>query len=201
MVDKTAVTKLMRKHFSGPYTFEVNDDLSVSARGTLRNTMVIKQLPVTFAEVDGVLLLNDAGLETLQGLPPKISRSLLIKGNQLKSLEHCPTWIGETFNCSLNPLNSLEHGPTHVGETYLATQLPQVTDLAGLAEHIGRMVNVDYDRHLGLLRLLVAKYVFIEFVPDKVNAIMTRYQGQGHKGALACAAELADAGYKGNARW
>jgi hypothetical protein len=33
------------------------------------------------------------------------------------------------------------------------------------------------------------------------NRIMEKYQGQGQAGAMACAAELAQAGLKENARW
>jgi hypothetical protein len=62
-------------------------------------------------------------------------------------------------------------------------------------------VSLDYDQKLPLLRVLVARQIFIDYIPIPLNDIIQKYAGQGRKGSLACAAEMARAGYKENARW
>ena len=61
----------------------------------------------------------------------------------------------------------------------------------------------EYDSSLPLLRLLFIKnlkLIRINNAPKDVVNYLNKYIGKGPGGALACAAELARAGFKGNAR-
>ena len=126
---------------------------------------------------------NVSLMKDVDQLPVKFARvsgSFYAGDSRLTTLEGCPEWVGEYFAVSSNPLKDLDHSPLHVGG-YFA---------------------VSYREDLPLLRMLVAKDgVRLGRAPLQLIRIMNRYQGQGQQGALACAAELADAGFKGNARW
>lgn len=110
----------------------------------------------------------------------RVSGNFYAGNSELTTLEGCPEWVGGYFVVSSNPLKDLDHSPLHVGGYF----------------------GVSYREDLPLLRMLVAQDgVRLGRAPLQLIRIMNRYQGQGQQGALACAAELADAGYKANARW
>ena len=108
------------------------------------------------------------------------------------------------FNCSDSNLTSLEGSPRIVNASFLAHNNPlqSLNDLPDSA----RYIKISYSQDLPLLRLLfvknLGKIAFYPYTPegDQVNQILSKYLGKGRGGALACAAELARAGFNRNAR-
>ena len=87
-----------------------------------------------------------------------------------------------------------------MGRAYYANNNP-LTDLDGLASHIGSTVSFDYTKDLPLLRTLVAQKIWPN--PDQVELekILVKYAGQGKRGIFDCQKELEDEGFEGNAKW
>ena len=156
----------------------------------LPNSQGERSLPVHFDHVAGDFSVEAKGLTTLEG---------------------CPRTVGGQFFASYNRIKDLIGGPDHVGKRYVVRYCEQLESLDGLATHIGQHFAVIYKKDLPLLRSLVSprieldrpQYETWESVHQRrqVEQILRSYAGQGQSGALACAAELADAGFKGNARW
>jgi len=84
-------------------------------------------------------------------------------------------------------------------------------NLSCLPDEPFESIKISYYKDLALLRCLNAKVIGIQATswadPNmwdryrRATQIMTKYQGQGQAAAIACAAELAQAGLKENARW
>lgn len=81
-------------------------------------------------------------------------------------------------------------------------------DLGCLPDTPFEAVAVTYYPTMALLRTLNAKFIRLmrrtwDFgdTVERAQDIVTRYQGQGQSAVVACAAELAAAGLKENARW
>ena len=114
------------------------------------------------------------------------------------------------FVCSNNPqLRSLKGAPHSVGLGFYCVDNPQLESLDGLSQTIGASLWITYTKTLPLLRALVPTggVVFWEGRSQsagdavKVAAIINQYRGQGQSAVIICAAELAAAGFKANARW
>jgi hypothetical protein len=141
-------------------------------------------------------------LTTLEGAPTSVGRGFYCNGNQLTTLEGAPTSVGRGFYCYRNRLTTLEGAPTSVGGNFNCDN-NQLTTLEGAPTSVGGEFHCSYNNSLPLLRLLLIKDVKqLFFYPNNVivENILNKYLGQGRGGALACAAELTKAGYKGNAR-
>ena len=202
MVTPYQVRELLRQHFTGIQAQQVHDDLSVSitCRVLQSKRAKLAELPVMFRHIEGSVMLRGVGLTTLKGMPDQIQGNLNVSSNQLTSLMHAPSKVEGDFVCNNNPILTLVHGPTHVTGAYMAVTCP-LTELKGMAEHIGHLVDVDYNGHMGLLRCLGAKFIYVEHAPKPVQDILNKYAGQGKPGAIRAAAELIKAGYNRNARW
>ena len=186
MVDRNNIVNLLTRFFTikgeyqiDPHTGEVNVD------GDVQLNKPVDQMPIKFDSCTGKFLCMNQKLTTLQGAP-----------------HH----VGGDFSCSYNLLHDLEGAPKTVqGNFYCFDN--RFTSLNGAPDHIQRGMMCDYSDHLPLLRTLNSKgpiklvSASEKPVPEQVRQILNRYAGQGQQGALACAAELADAGFKGNARW
>jgi hypothetical protein len=122
--------------------------------------------------------LDDGAIPVVFG---KVEGDFLAAGRNVKTLRGFPKFIKGSLRTEAN-LN-----------------LRQLYDCE--IEEIGDTWFSSYRQSQGLLRMLVAKHIYLVDGPPKVESIMSRYAGQGRQGSLACAAELARAGYKGNARW
>lgn len=86
--------------------------------------------------------------------------------------------------------------------------LSGLKDLSCLPEEIFDEVRLTYYKDLPLLRCLNARLIMLGNPKPEMQqrlllarGIMGKYQGQGRPAAVACAAELAAAGLKENARW
>jgi hypothetical protein len=174
---------------SGSYSkVEIKDGIvNVSGDIELKNTRIIKILPVKFGEVSG---------------------SFRCERNNLGTLEGCPTIVGSHFSCGYNRLNVLNHGPKEVGKNYNFYG-NNIFTLDGLPNYAGGVMKFDYFDTSPLLKILFVKGIrLIELIgvdnnqseADQVSSIVNKYLGKGKAGALQCAAELAKAGFKGNAK-
>ena len=173
MVDKKEILWLLNQHFETTGEVTISDKGLVSCTGDveLKNMQNFQRFPVSFEKVDG---------------------SFLCVGGRLTSLEGAPQRVGGDFDCTLNNLT---------------------LSLDGLSSHIEGVVSLNYYPRLPLLRTLAAKKG-VKFVSSShliptplsedaqhVQKILNRYAGQGEAGAFLCGAELANEGFKENARW
>lgn len=153
------------------------------------------------ATVVGDFWCYGALLETLRGAPTSVGGNFCCNNNQLTSLAHAPTSVTGDFWCNNNQLTSLAHAPASVGGAFYCENNPLET-LEGLPIKMTSL-KISYSPNLPLLRSLGAQS--IQFDPPlrdpTLGEILNRYAGQGEAGAFACGAELANAGYKENARW
>ena len=150
------------------------------------------------------------GDEFNNALPVKFARAIgdfTINSMDLTSLEGCPKVIeGGEFSCAYNKLTSLEGGPIAVGGDYLCHYNPLIS-LSGLPSMITNRIVLSYNENLPLLKLLFIKELkgiqltgYRSITGSIISKILNKYLGTGKPGALACAAELTKAGFKGNAR-
>ena len=82
---------------------------------------------------DDVILYNNLLLNSLEGCPKKVGKSLDVSNCNLKSLDGCSEEIGKNFNCESNDIRSLEGGPRIVLGFYDCSK-NKLTDLVGCAE-------------------------------------------------------------------
>lgn len=176
-----------------------------------------------FARVEGSVRATNAGLTTLKGFPAFVGGNCLVGANRLTNLDHAPLHVGMGFmvrdnqltslvncpkcdilNAGGNPIKNLKGIPDQLIELKIIDC--NLESLDGL-QQVER-VHLDWQPDLGLLKLLVAKSVKLHpkkmehtEAVNRIQFILDKYAGQGQKGALACAAELADAGFKENAQW
>lgn len=193
MVDTKQIRALLRANFTIMGKVSIDENYQISVTGDVR--------------------LKKAGV-----IPPEI-QFLEVTGNfecrdnpRIQSLKGAPRIVGGWLICEDNSqLESLEGGPKSVGQSAWLPNNPLLTTLDHLPEHIGGLVTVTYTKTLPLLRTLVAKQG-VNFVegynrryeippPPAVVMILNRYKGQGQSAVVACAAALAEAGFKANARW
>lgn len=231
MVDRDKIEHLIYHYFEDPVTEEKHEssDYTITADGTVQMHAGLARfrstsngiLPVQFSYADGDFLVPEMGLTTLKGCPPTVNGDFDCSYNKLKSLIHGPRDVGYNYDCSHNQLTSLEHCPPVHSElvcnnnllSSLASAPPcdllyaidnPIQSFEHTPSHINHVV-VTYQPRVPLLGLLSVKKIEL-LKPngshvEQLEAIMNKYAGQGQQGALACAAEMADAGFKENARW
>lgn len=182
-----------------PFEGAAFDRVENSVRATNAGLTTLKGFP---AFVGGNCLLGANALTNLDHAPLHVGMGFLVRDNQLTSMANCPQC--NILNVSGNPLKNLKGIPAKLIELKIIDC--DLESLDGLQQV--EKVQLDWQPNLGLLKLLVAHRIKLH--PQKmehteaVNAIqliMDKYAGQGQAGSLACAAELADAGFKGNAQW
>lgn len=201
MVDVDTIQDRLKQYFSVWGTTHINPETGiVDVDGRVELIEPISQLPVQFGKVTGGFLCNEKRLESLVGAPRTVGEQFSCRGNRLTSLEGGPKWVGGNYGCSNNQLMSLVGAPVHVGTSFQVDENP-LQSLEGMPEHIGKEIWLLYDPHLPLLRLLTVKRCILSYGPVSVKEILKKYQGQGKPGAIRAAAELAKAGFKGNAKW
>lgn len=152
---------------------------SAHVGGLVADNNLLTNLDGLPSKINDLIDLTQNRLTTIKGLPVITHGDLLIGYNRLASLEGISSKIEGDFYCDHNPLVNLDHWP----------------------DHIGGLVKISWRPDLPLLKTLIAKKVVCVGAPEIVQKILTQYAGQGQQGALACAAELAAAGFKENARW
>jgi hypothetical protein len=179
-----------------------NNIVDVVGDCKIKNDIEITKLPVQFGNVSGDFYCNNNQLITLHGAPSSVGGSFYCNGNRLTTLQGAPTSVGGDFYCSGNQLTTLEGAPSSVGGNFYC-QYNQLTTLEGAPISVGGEFHCSYNNSLPLLRLLLikdVKKISFRSKNDIIENILNKYLGQGRGGALACAAELTKAGFKGNAR-
>ena len=201
MVDVPAIHTLLKTHFDIIGTVHVDPATGVvDVEGSVGTLRIMHTLPVQFGHVTARFGCSASRLETLVGAPHTVGKEFSCSKNKLTSLEGAPRSVGGGFWCAHNYLTNLVGAPDHVGGSLQCNGNP-LKSLDGIPKVLKDQIWLDYDGHLPLLRLLETTAFVLSFAPDKVKNILNKYAGQGQSAALACAAELADAGYKDNARW
>jgi len=214
MVDQNKIMALLKQHFTVAGDITIDDQGRITVKGSVwLNTTSVIPPEIKFLEVTEYFRCNNnPQLTSLVGSPDIVGNGFLCDKNpQLTSLEGGPLKVGGGFVCSGNPqLKSLKGAPLTVGGNFYCFKSPRLQSLDHLpAEIPGRFV-ITWTKKLPLLRALVAKegvgFLKAEFNPQKgeavkVAAIINRYRGQGQSAVIICAAELAAAGFKANARW
>lgn len=210
MVDRSKVEQLLAQYFRLQGEVEIMEDGGVNVDG---HVVLIKTppkgiIPVKFGIVDGIFSADNKGLVSLRNSPDHCE-NLFVRSNRLTSLEHCTIYTN-ILGVDNNLLTSLAHAPEQVGE--ISAFNNPLTSLVGLPEDsdIPFTVELTYDAHLPLLRLIHAEKVHVghpgggyaRLKPfEPVNSIINKYVGQGKPGAIKAAAELVRAGFRDNARW
>ena len=159
-----------------------------------------QKLPVKFGKVQ-TLMMFDKGLTTLEGVPNECDGIVAAK-NKLTNLAHCTAKL-RYLNVSNNKLTTLEGSLRSVH--MLDVMFNPLKSLDGLENMEVNEIRIHYTEQLPLLKLLVAKEIFIvkHYMQEMVqlSEILNKHAGTGKQGAIKCAAELIKAGYKENARW
>jgi hypothetical protein len=164
-------------------------------------------------EVKGLLVLDNNNLSDWQGCLKK-TLSLVMEGNPITSLEGMPSVSGslDLTGCDLKNLQGIS-GYINSWVSVKYNPLESFDGFLGCKAYIAFSYNID----LPLLKTLLAKGG-VRIYPSQddsndprinpdmqklgeLSSILNRYAKQGQAGAIACAAELAGAGFKGNARW
>ena len=203
MVNTKQINDLLHSHFIVTGTLRIDPTSGVvDVRGSVLfdGKTSMSTFPVTFGHVSGKFQCDTAGLTSLKGAPSTVGGSFWVNNNLLTSLEGAPQEVGSHFWCYSNLLKNLKGGPTSVGKQYDCDSNP-LESLEGIPHSLNGPFVCEYQKNLPLLRMLNAQKIELLMAPTAVQTILDKYAGQGQKGALACAAELADAGFKENARW
>ncbi len=182
---KNKVENLLHEYFQTDdqcqYRIDENGYVSTSGTIQLKKRPIDGKLPIKFNHVGGNFRCHNRDLFTLVG-SPSFCISFSCYDNNLSNFIGSPKKISFDFVCIGNPIRSLD----------------------GLPEEIGREISLNWHESLPLLKLLLIKgspYIKLDDDPEEqVAPILNKYRGTGRGGALQCAAELAKAGFKGNAR-
>jgi hypothetical protein len=196
MVDMDRIRNILDDYFwmSSGSKVEISEQGLVSVVGNVNMKRASRKLPCRFGEIKGSFSCVSQDLTSLDGAPHLVSGDFSCQHNKLKTLAGGPVTVGGAYNCQ---------GQALVG-------------LLGLPLTEFKRLYVTYTPKLPVLRALVARKIWLETsdtvarvgpkrreVTDKVEQILNdpRWMGKGQAGAIACAAELASAGFKANARW
>jgi len=224
MVDTHAIAQTLKRAFHIDGDYEIQSDGVVNVKGNISMDSpegVYTHLPVQFGRVDGHFWAPHVGLRSWRGFPREVTGLLLVNYNHISSWQHAPVQVG-SLGMMNNPVNTLV-GMPQVLDTLDVTNCG-LTDLKGLNAPLSGWLGAsrnplrslegyegaqisftfDYAPELHMLRALQTQNkieVQGDHRAEQVSLILNKYVGSGKKGALACAAELIRAGFKGNARW
>jgi hypothetical protein len=99
----------------------------------------LKQLPLTFNEVEEYFFCGHNNLTTLEGCPKEVRSRFSCGDNNLTSLEHSPKKVGEDFYCSENihitSLDGLED--TYIGGGLNVSECKNLYSLKGFPKKVG----------------------------------------------------------------
>jgi hypothetical protein len=91
----------------------------------------LKQLPLTFNEIEGYFNCGRNKLTTLEGCPKEIRGSFNCGRNKLTTLEGCSEVVRGSFICNSNKLTSLEYSPK-IAKSLICWSNENLTSLEGL---------------------------------------------------------------------
>jgi hypothetical protein len=204
MVDEAAILENFKKYFEGGGRLVADNNVHIDAKGQLNVMGNVSVKPRYTAH-------ESAGLP--YGKIPvqfrTVSGSFNVSNCGLKSLEGCPTSVGNICRISNNPITTLHGAPQSIAYLFVMEDLPQLTSLEGFGSDVN-ICRFSWQANLPLLRLLMAKRLILgtDHLSEPPNSpakrciqILTKYAGEGKRGAIRCQKELIAAGFEGNARW
>jgi hypothetical protein len=155
-------------------------------------------------EVGRNYICNNNKLTSLKGMPRIINGDFWCFDNLLTSFEGCAQTIQGGLYCQKNELLvSLEGGPSFVGEDVYLSNCSKLTSLQNIHLHFPEvhgsfdLVNTNVSEHM--LGLLLVRGLWSVVINDaKLSSILRKYLNGGN--LLACALELAEAGYEKQAK-
>jgi len=119
------------------YNSSSYDSVAINSKMVNNNKLSIK-----FDKVDEDFKVQYLDVNTFEGFPNHVGKSLYVSNNDIDSLKYSPNFIGKHFIMQNNhSLISLDHFPEHVG-SYIDFSGCSLTSLEGLPE------NVNDDLHL-----------------------------------------------------
>jgi hypothetical protein len=181
------------------------------------------RIDIPMGQVEGSFACVQNGLTTCENLPMNVHGDCDISQNPIMSLLHAPTYVKGQFNCEKTAITSLAYVPAckeldvshtpitnfeHVSDRtqeIIGWHCDHLVNLQGITSHV-KDLDITWNPNLHVLRGLQA-VKFILRDPqnpqphDPVHGIIQPFVGKGKASAIACAAALARAGFKGNARW
>lgn len=193
-IDRETILKSMAMFTGGGWT--IGDDLCITVVGDVgvKRGKVLPGpgLPVVFDTVYGSFDLgNQHNLKNLEGCPRKVVVDFGVIAPNLESLEGGPQEVGGYYRVRSNSLTSL------VG---LPTNKPPIQTRLSITPHVGLLSLLDYHG-----KILWGYPTEFGGISNKrlvaAVRIISEWQGKGADRAIECAAELANADCKENARW
>ena len=169
-------------------------------------------IPVPLGLIVGNFICRGCFMTSLLNAPHTVTGVFDCSKNQITSLALAPKQVStqtmvQLFNCSKNWLQSFEGAPEEFTGPF------DGRDQAGLKSYDGippqaRLVDVSTSSYstVPMLKLIQFKKVRV-FLNERgpliqdITDIIAKYAGQGKSGALRCAADMIQAGYKEKARW
>jgi hypothetical protein len=204
MVDEAAILENFKKYFEGGGRLVAGNKVHLDSKGMLNVLGNVRVKPrYTTHESAG---LPDGKIPLQFGT---VSGSFAVSYCGLTSLEGCPTSVGNICFISSNPITTLHGAPQHVHYLFVMEDLPQLTSLEGFGSDVN-ICRFSWRANLPLLRLLMAKRLILgtDHISEPPNSpakrctqILTKYAGEGKRGAIRCQKELIAAGFEGNAKW
>lgn len=204
---KDEVERLLRRYFEVQGRYEINDDLTVSVKGSIIFVAEsLRSFPVNFRDVSGSFRCNNGSLTSLLGSPRSVGIHFFCHSNQITSLQGGPETVGGSFDCAHNQLTTLEGAPKTVGEYFYCHKNPSLTSLVGAPKSVGTTFWFSYNRELGFLTLPTISCAGAgcradDFDRPNLDRIVNLYAGRGRASILAMATELIAAGYPNNAKF
>lgn len=191
MVDQQQVTAQFQTWFNAFQNYDFDPQGRLNVYGTViakhpHRDIHNNRLPFRFGRVEGDLNVSYCGLSTFEGMPYYVKDTCWISHNSATTLVGLPTHCKNLVMEGLSELASFEGFPEQV-ELCRFTWYPQ--------QPLLRLLQAER------IQLSITQMTPADNPARKVVDILKNYAGQGQKGALACAAELAAAGFKDNARW
>lgn len=196
MVDKEAVLETFQHYFNygdeiihnKQYSWDPNGKLNIHTGISVEFgfPMPDGMWPVEFGRIEGILNMQNSGLQHLEGGPVEV-------------------W--EDLDLSLNPLVNLKGLTTHIGGRLLLEGI-KFKSLEGLPPNLS--VEISWYPDMPMLRLLTCKWIELPWrqmqlpadAPEKqVLSILRKWRHHGKAGVIDCKRELVAAGFEGNARW
>lgn len=217
------VETLLQKYFRVSGVYDVNPDLTVSVRGSVKfMDEKVDRLPVRFREVTGNFDCSYSSLVTLDGAPVKLGGNLIVEECELVTLEYSPSavqsfkaasglrtetlsggpaTVTKDYDCSNGSLKSLHGAPQVVPGMFDARNNPLET-LKGLPLQVGNL-ELTYTPTLPLLHVALVDFetAHLAKAPNEINKIFKAHKGRGRAGVPAVQNDLIDAGFINNAKF
>lgn len=208
------IESTVRREFKHAGSFRVQPDGKVNVNGLMRLVRPSKtgSLPVQFGEIRGDLNIQDMHLTSLMHSGDKITGSLFANNNPITDLTGAPAEVGNLILIGNRTLTNLKGCPQVMRKLQLWHT--GLHSLDGLPDTPGRIEEIDitYDEHLPMLKLLVADKITVRKPGAGVSYLQeekviqeilndARWVGKGKLGIINCRLALKKAGFAGNAAW